>query len=238
MRVNWNYIKGFLLFGLVFFLFAFAKKRNERRLLEEVNLRFTNSENLYITEATVNKLLIQNEVRSGSVGKETLDLNRVESLLEAHDMVENAEVFMTVDGIMGAEITQKKPLARILAHNNYYIDRQGQRMPLSEHYSARVPLVTGVSEGQLKELHGLLQVVSNDQFLARHIIRLHRTPEGKYRIFLRELDFVIIFGAAEDIETKFRNFKAFYLKALKDKKLDVYKSVDLQFGNQVICTKK
>ena len=27
-------------------------------------------------------------------------------------------------------------------------------------------------------------------------------------------------------------------KALKDKKLDTYKRVNLQFGNQVVCTKK
>lgn len=238
MKINWNYIKTFLLIGVVFFLFAFAEKRNHARVLSEVNLHFTNSENLYLTEEAVNKLLIQNNVAVKSVGKEALDLNGVESILEAHDMVENAEVFLTVDGKMGAEITQRKPLGRVLAHAQFYVDRQGLKMPLSEYYSARVPLLTGVSEEELKEVHPLMEFISNDEFLTRHVTGLHRLPNGKYEIYLRQLDFVLFFGKVQDIELKFKNFKAFYQKALQDKKLDAYKKVDLQFGDQVVCTKK
>ena len=238
MKINWNYIKTFLLLGVVFFLFAFAEKRNSTRVLSEVNLNFTNSENLYLTEEAVNKLLIQNEVRVKSIGKEALDLNRVEALLESHEMVENAEVFLTVDGRLGAEITQRKPLARVLASAPFYLDRQGLKMPLSEYHSARVPLVTGVGEGQLKEVHPLMEFIATDEFLTQHVTGLHRQPNGKYQIYLRQLDFVLMFGEVKDIELKFKNFKAFYQKALKDKKLDAYEKVDLQFGDQVVCTKK
>ncbi|HER40345.1 MAG TPA: hypothetical protein ENO10_03905 [Salinimicrobium catena] len=238
MKINWNYIKTFLLIGVVFFLFAFAEKRNHGRVLSEVNLHFTNSENLYLTEEAVNKLLIQNKVKVRTIGKETLDLNRVETLLEAHDMIENAEVFMTVDGKLGAEITQRKPVARVLAGVPFYMDRQGLKMPLSEYYSARVPLVTGVSEDQLQEIHPLVTYIRNDEFLTKHVTELHRLKNGKYTLRLRQLDFVVVLGAVKDIDTKFRNFKAFYLKAMKDKKLDAYKKVDLQFGDQVVCTKK
>lgn len=238
MKINWNYIKTFLLIGVVFFLFAFAEKRNHARVLSEVNLHFTNSENLYLTEEAVNKLLIQNEVRPRSIGKETLDLSRVEALLESHDMVENAEVFLTVDGKMGASITQRKPLARVMASAPFYLDRQGLMMPLSQYHSARVPLVTGVKEEQLKELHPLMAFINEDEFLTRHVTGINRRPNGKYELYLRQLDFAVVFGEVKDIELKFKNFKAFYQKALKDKKLDAYKKVDLQFGNQVVCTKK
>ena len=69
MKINWNYIKAFVLLGLTLFLFAFAKNRNEGRKLTAVNLHFTNSENLYVTEEAVNKLLIQNDVKVQSIGK-------------------------------------------------------------------------------------------------------------------------------------------------------------------------
>ena len=238
MKINWNYIKAFLLLGVVFFLFAFAEKRNDARLLSNVNLHFTNSENLYLTEEAVNKLLIQNEVRVKSVGKETLDLNRVETVLEAHEMVEKAEVFMSVDGKMGAAITQRKPLARVMGKNQYYLDRKGSKMPLSVYHSARVPLLTGISEEHLQEVHPIVDHIANDGFLTKHVTGLHRLEDGKYEIYLRKLDFVVYFGAGEDIELKFKNFKAFYQKAMQDKKLDAYKKVDLQFGDQVVCTKK
>lgn len=207
-------------------------------MLEEVNLYFTDSDNYYLTQEAVDKLLIQNEVQVQSIGKETLDLSRVEAMLEAHDMIESAEVFLSIEGKMGASITQRKPLARVMDGMPFYLDRQGLKMPLSEHYSARVPLVTGVRESQLTEIYPVMQVITNDEFLTRYVTGLHRLPNGKYQIYLRQLDFVLMFGEVKDIELKFENFKAFYQKALKDEKLDAYQKVDLQFGDQVVGTKK
>jgi len=52
------------------------------------------------------------------------------------------------------------------------------------------------------------------------------------------LDFEIVMGTMDALEEKIKNFKAFYKKAMKDKKLDAYRSVSLAFNNQVVCTKK
>lgn len=238
MKINYNYIKGFLLLALVFFLFSFAGRRSDNRNLEKINISFTNSENLYVSELAVNKLLIQNHGAVQSVGKETLDLNKVETLLNAHDMIENAEVFLSINGKLGASITQRKPIARVMGQEVYYIDRQGLKMPLSRYHSARVPLVLGVSEENLGELFPLLDYIRKDEFLARQIVGVESHSEGVYELQIRELDFVIYFGKIEDIEKKFNNFKAFYKQAMKEEKLNTYKKVDLQFGNQVVATKK
>jgi cell division protein FtsQ len=61
---------------------------------------------------------------------------------------------------------------------------------------------------------------------------------GYYQIELRQTNFNIFFGKVDRIDEKFNNFKAFYKKGLKDDLLNTYKMVDLQFGNQVVCTKK
>ena len=55
---------------------------------------------------------------------------------------------------------------------------------------------------------------------------------------LRLLDFEVLVGTLDNLEIKLQNLKAFYQKAKKDTMLDVYKSVNLQFDNQVVCTKK
>jgi cell division protein FtsQ len=44
-------------------------------------------------------------------------------------------------------------------------------------------------------------------------------------------------GQIKQLEKKISNLKAFYIKATKDKVLDKYSKVNLQFGNQVVCTK-
>jgi cell division protein FtsQ len=238
MKINYNYIKGFLLLAVIVFLFGFAKKRNSAREISKVEVKFTDSENLYITEQVVNKLLIQNNVKVASKGKETLDLNKVEAVLNNHEMIENAEVYLTLDGAIKTKISQRKPIGRILGGEGYYVDRLGDKMPLSPFYSARVPILKGIEEKDLSEVYPLLKYINSDQFLTEHVTAIDRLDGGLYQIEIRQMDFNLVLGKIDRLDNKFNNFKAFYKKALKDEKLNTYKVVDLQFGNQVVCTKK
>lgn len=238
MKINFDYIKGFLLLAMIVFFYGFAEKRNNDRKVEKVEVNFTQSENLYVSEESVNKLLIQNKIEVTSIGKETLDLNRVESLLNNHEMIENAEVFLTLDGILKTKISQRRPIGRVMGDEAYYLDRLGKKMPLSKNYSARVPVLINVEENEIEEVFPLVDYINKDQFLTEHITSITGLEAGMYQLELRQMDFNIFFGRVERIEDKFNNFKAFYKKALKDDLINTYKMVDLQFGNQVVCTKK
>ena len=55
---------------------------------------------------------------------------------------------------------------------------------------------------------------------------------------MRKQGFKVFFGTIENIEKKFQNYKAFCKKATRDNILGDYKLVNLQFGNQVVATKK
>ncbi len=70
-------------------------------------------------------------------------MNELESALKSNPMIKQAEVFMSVNGELSAEIEQKRPIARVNTNASYYIDDEGGFMPLSTNYTARVPLVTG-----------------------------------------------------------------------------------------------
>ena len=182
--------------------------------------------------------MIQNEEANANLGQETLDLNKVETLLNSHDMIENAEVFLRLDGKLSAIVTQRKPIGRAVGNTSFYLDKNGEVMPLSENFSARVPLMLGFDESNILTAYPLVSYIKNDSFLSKHITTIQRLENGRYELKLRKADFVVYFGEIKNIALKFNNFKAFYKKALKDKKLDTYKRVNLQFGNQVVCTKK
>ncbi len=238
MRHSLGYIKAIGLVLLVSLLYGFAEKRHKSRVINEVEVLFTNSENLYVTEEVVNKLLIQNKKAVSSIDKETLDLNRVESLLNEHEMIENAEVYLTLDGKLKAEVSQRKPIGRVVGNSSFYLDKNGELMPLSPFYTARVPLMFGFDGSNVTKAYAIVNHVKNDEFLTRHITGIQRLKGDKYILELRELDFELYFGDSSDVALKFNNFKAFYKKAQKENKLDTYKKVNLQFGDQVVCTKK
>ena len=238
MKSKIGYIKALFLVVLVAFLYGFAEQRHKSRKISEVNIEFIEDENLYITEEAVNKLLIQNNLELTSIDKETLDLNRVEILLKNHDMIENAEVYLNLDGKLKADISQRKPIGRVVGNSSFYLDKNGKVMPLSPYYSARVPLLFGFDYDNVSEVYPLVNYIKNDKFLTQHITGIRRLNGGKFELEMRKLDFSVYFGKVEEIPLKFNNFKVFYKKALKDDKLDAYKKVNLQFGNQVVCTKK
>jgi cell division protein FtsQ len=238
MKHSLGHIKAFALVVLVCFLYGFAEKRHKSRGISEIKVKFTDTENLYVTEEVVNKLLIQNNASVSGIDKETLDLNKAESLLNKHQMIENAEVYLTLDGKLSAEVSQRKPIGRVVGNSSFYLDKNGEIMPLSPFFSARVPLMFGFDGSNVAKSYAIVEHIRNDEFLKRHITGINRLKGDKYTLELRELDFELYFGDSSNVELKFNNFKAFYKKAQKDKKLDTYKKVNLQFGDQVVCTKK
>ena len=238
LRVNWNHIKLLILLVLVGFLFAFAKHKNAKRLVSEPTIIFEGDHNLFVTHQTVSKLLIQNQASIKNVPKETLDLNVLESALNSNPMIKSAEVHITANGVLTAEIEQKKPIARVSTYESYYIDDSGFYMPLSSNYSARVPLVTGiVDKKSLTNVYELATKVYGDEFLNKHVIEIHQNENKTMNLRLRQCNFTVQLGNLNQLDKKINNLKAFYQKALKEKTLNTYNKVNLQFDNQVVCTK-
>lgn len=71
-----------------------------------------------------------------------------------------------------------------------------------------------------------------------HIVEIHQSRKGTIKLKTRVTDFEILVGNLNNLDKKINNLKAFYQKAKKDKTLNKYSKVNLQFDNQVVCTKK
>jgi len=158
--------------------------------------------------------------------------------LNKHQMIENAEVYLTLDGKLEAIVSQRKPIGRVVGNSSFYLDKNGEIMPLSQFYSARVPLMFGFDGSNVSNVYSIINYIKNDEFLEKHITGISRLKGDKYALELRDQNFELYFGDSSNVALKFNNFKAFYKKAQKENKLDTYKKVNLQFGDQVVCTKK
>lgn len=238
MKINRNYIKIAALFLVVVGLYAFSNIRSGHKKIENIKIEFVGDENLYISQEMVNKLLILSYGDLTNRPKENIVLNTLEKAIEANDMVRNAQVYFTVDGTLMVRISQRKPIGRVEGVTSFYVDEDGSRMPFSKLHSARVPLITGkITENSLREVHKVITYANSDEFLKKNIIGVHVTEEGKYQLRFRMDNFVVALGNVGDLEKKFANFRAFYVKADKDNTLGDYSRVSLEFNNQVVCTK-
>jgi cell division protein FtsQ len=220
-------------------MFAFSSNRNNAKKVSELEVLFLGDNNPFITHEAVNKLLIQNDESVTNVPKEILDLNGLENALKSSAMIKTAEVYLAVNGKVRADVVQRKPIARVNTNASYYIDDEGVFMPLSSNYTAHVPLVTGfVEKNNLANIYLLASKISEDEFLKTHIVEIHQSKDQTLSVKMRVFDFEIVLGDLKDLNKKISNLKAFYQKAKKDETLKTYSKVNLQFNNQVVCTKK
>jgi cell division protein FtsQ len=236
---NWTNVRLVLMLGLVIFLFSFTSKRNENRKLTKSVVVFIGDNALFIKRETVNKLLIENKVNASSIQKDKLDLNKLERALNSNDLIEKSDVFVSIDGVLKAMVKQKTPIARVFnGQSSFYLDYEGDRMPLSDNFTARVPLVSGViNKKNNEELAQLFRVIYDDDFLRKNIIAVQIMPNGSLKMLNRNFEYQIDFGSIKDSERKFKDYKAFFQKAVLDSSLYKYKKIDLRFTKQVVCTK-
>ena len=236
---NWSNSRLILMFCVVIFLFAFTSKRNGERKLIKSEVIFEGQNSLFLEPETVNKLLIENKLDISAIKKDRLDLNKLEKSVNGNNMIETSQVFVSIDGVLKAVVRQKEPVARVFDDlGSFYIDYDGNRMPLSPIHTARVPLISGEIDGEKDlEFKELLRVIHDDDFLKKNIIGIEVEANGDLTMKNRNFSYEIDFGKPINIERKFKNYKAFFQKAILDSTLYNYKKINLKFTQQVVCTK-
>jgi cell division protein FtsQ len=227
-----------LIVGILFFLVGFANHRQKMKPVKSLQVEFMDASKLFITEAEIEQILkgMITANRDSLMNEERLAA--FEGVLDANEMIKSSEVYYSLDGKLSAKIFQREPIARIKDKDFYYLDSEGLAMPLSKNYSSRVPMVYGVQPKDLKEIYPLLIKIQGDDFFKKHIIAIRKKSKNHYILQVRDREFVINFGRISHLDKKLTNYKVFHLKALEYNKLDDYKRIDLQFGNQVVCTIK
>lgn len=237
--LTWVNIRLFLMIIAVISLFSFTSYQNGKRIIKKTEVVFVGNNTLFLESEIVNKLLIEKNKDLKTINKEGLDLKKLEAKINKQKLIENAEVFVTVDGVLRAVVKQKAPLGRVFnERGTFYVDCEGNAMPLSDNYTARVPILTGdINAIKKGGLAIILKIISEDTFLKKNIIGIKILTDGSLIMANRNYDFEIDFGLVLNSEKKFKNYKAFFQMAVLDTFLAKYKKINLKFANQVVCVK-
>ena len=240
MKINWSIIQAFFLLALVSLLFSFSHRKNDDKKVRDILVEFDMGENLFMNYEMVNKLLIQNGTTVKNQAKSVIDLHLLEEKVLSHPMVEDAAIFLTVDGLLKTTIKQRTPIARVLSNkSSYYIDKQAKIMPLSVNHSARVLLVFGaIKEADINEIHFLVTTILKDEFLKKQLISIQKMPKNEFVLNTRVGGQKIYLGKIGDLNQKFMNLKSFFSKTMADETIENYSTINLKYNNQVVCTKK
>ena len=242
-----------LLAGAALMISAIAAK--EAKLIEQIVTTVTPLQGgeILLTDAEVMKVLELSFTKPlESIFLADVDVRRVESILKDHPLVADADAYIDADLGLHVNITQRNPLLRVIANNgqNYYLDDQGIRMPLSESYTARVLVASGNivpwsndykerESHQLKDLFAIAELLKQDEFLDALVEQVYINNAGEMVLAPKVGDQVIFIGRYDTEKTPERlaRLKVFYEKGLPYEGWRKYKSFDLRYADQVVCKK-
>ncbi|WP_109831835.1 cell division protein FtsQ/DivIB [Reichenbachiella versicolor] len=242
---------GLALFGLMI-LIGFGNARLKERFITDITINVDNQfENYFIDQSDVMELLNQegqDYLLNSNLG--ALNLKEVEERIENHQFVDDAQAFVDIHGALSIEVKQNRPIARIVngKGEDYYVSTDGEILPESSHYTARVLLVMLENEYWIdeynirdseegEEIFKMIQYIVDHKFwnpqIAMMVIKKNLEIELQPQVTKQ----IVEFGKAEDVEKKFRKLMAFYKSILPYKGWNTYERVSLKFKDQIVCKK-
>jgi len=211
-----------------------TKIRSNDILTSELVVNFKGKGARFLDVEIVNKLLIQSDDSLFFQQKYMVALNKVEQQFLDHPVVKSAELFTVPEGKLHIEVEERLPIVRIQANNSFYLDEVGKVMPLSDRFTAKVPLFYGeLKEENMQALVLLISKLSSDAFLAAEVIDF-QWQNSAFVLGLRSYPFEVVWGediAFEHKVEKLKRFCAFTLEN-KDKK---FNRINLTYDKQVVA---
>jgi cell division protein FtsQ len=206
----------------------------------------------FIDQKDIEKVLTVNKtVNLKNKPVKSIDLNIIEARLKKEPWVKDAEIFFDNNEMLKVKIEQREPVARIFSSSggSFYIDSSGQRMPLSDKKSARLPVFTGYpleskknrtpAERKLvQDIKDLSMFLSKDSFWMAQIAQIDITPAKEFEMIPTIGNHVIEFGDGTDYEKKFRKLFIFYTHVLSKTGMDKYERLKVQYDNEIVGVKK
>lgn len=242
--------------ALLAFLMILIWKGNSRdhslRTCEGLSVEFGEEHN-FVTRDDIKAYL--DEEYGAYIGQrvDSVDLHKVEAILDRRSAVLKSEAWITPDNIMHVKISQREPVVRFqTATDGFYADEKGFLFPLQENFTSLVPIVDGNVPIQEKngfkgqpdkpeERLWLSQVIEMVNYMeksgiwADNISQITVDGKGDLVLIPREGSEKFIFGSPDQAQDKFRRIEEYYRSIAPLKEKGYYTSVNVKYARQVIC---
>ena len=238
--LNVSYL--FLIISALFYLSWSSLFHLDIQKCSKVQIQVDTEGDLFFINSEMVEEMIFSKVDS-LVGKSYEDINiyLLEEFVNQHRNIKKAELYLSLDGTLSISVKQREPLVRVFeGDESYYLDDEMNHFPLSDQYSARVLQVywDEISESRIAILESLIDLIDSDNFLKAQITAIAFDENNEIVLYPRVGDHKIIMGKAEDFRNKFEKLKVFYRKGLEKMGWDRYSMINLNYEDQVVCTKR
>jgi len=180
--------------------------------------------------------------------------NRINMLRE----LKEAEVFISIDGIIHVYVDQRNPVMRVMPDNggDYFVDEEGVVVRKRNLYTPRLHIVggnvnissamlngvsvldTSIKNSILKDIYHFVNYINADKFWSAQIDQIYIDNNNEIDLIQRVGNHLVHLGTTENFEGKLRNLESFYAKVLPEVGWNKYSVINLEFKDQIVCKKR
>ncbi len=186
----------------------------------------------------------------------SVDMVRLEYMLKSSPWTKSATSFIDLDGRLVVKVKEYEAATRVFneSGSSVYVTEDGDIIPTSLEYTPRVLVASGNFDFPVTARHfrvsdsiyaqsGIDKVlkinkeIKKDKFLTAVIGQIYRNPKGIFELSVNGIESRVILGDDSDTADKLLRLKLFLKQKSGSKELTEIRKMDLQFKNQLVCTK-
>lgn len=216
--------------------FSVERESNARYLKLEVDVQEVDGM-FFVDAAGVSDQILVNDSIAGTFVAD-LSLQDVERWVREIPAVDDVQIYPGLDRTLHVRVSQRKPLARVHTASeteDFYIDTEGKQLPLSPHYTARVPVIHAPSFEETSEAFALVEATQADPLWSAFIDQIEVTADGTLDVVPRIGAARVHLGSVDRLDEKLNKLLVFYTEHVERGNLNVYKRIDLTYTDQVVA---
>jgi cell division protein FtsQ len=238
--------------GATLFLLVAAIKSKPAKHCKSIKINIHGvSNNFFVDKKDILNTITAIE-KTNPVGKTigSFNLKKLETELEKNVWIKSAELFFDNNEILNVTVQEREPIARVFTSTGttFYIDDELAMLPLSEKFSARLPVFTNFPSDKkilakadsilLRDIKTISLAVQKDSFSMAMIDQIDITPQRLFEMIPKIGNQLIVFGDATDVDAKLQKLKLFYKEVMVKAGWNNYSVINVQYKNQVVAKRK
>lgn len=187
----------------------------------------------------------------------TINMIAIQKALDNNSWIESNASYIDLDGTLNISYKEYEPWFRVFGKNGHsvYVTREGVVIPSSRLYTPYVLVASGNFElrsdsityqltdtlgsdrNLLNALHWCDAIEGND-FVSHCIGQLYCNKRNQFELTVKGFDGRVIVGDTCDAADKLRRLESFMKQRIDSPETKTLKSINLNYKNQIVCTKR
>ena len=229
-----------VLAGYLIYAFIHTTGKEDPTVCTGVQVTFTDSVHSgFITTEEVCRLLKVAQLDPVGQLMDSINGQKIVNTLESNSFIKKVECYKSPSGIVNLNVTQRLPILRVMPEGRaaYYIDEDGLKMK-EQQYNANLVVASGHIDTAYVRQHlvKMAKFLRTNPFWDDLVTQIYVRADRKMDLYTRVAsDVVIHFGNSDSIARKFEHLRAFFEKVIPKVGWNTYKSVSVEFFNQVVA---